>query len=65
MVSKKKAVLPQKDGSMLKLSESYFRIVKTATPTQVRTALNSIEKSTVRLKFKSKFRHNCPNTMRK
>ena len=43
----------------------YFRLAKTTAPASVRTALNSIEKSTERLISISPMRHNCPNTMRK
>ena len=62
---KKKPSFQRKTAQCSKLPVFYFRIAKTATPTQVRTALNSSEKSTERLKSNSQLRHNCPNTMRK
>ena len=62
---RKKPPFRRKTAQGLKLSVFYFRIVKATTPTKVRTALNSSEKSTVRLKFNSQLRHNCPNTRRK
>ena len=63
--TEKKPSSQRKTAQCFKLSEFYLRIAKTATPTQVRTALNSNEKSTLRLKSNSQLRHNCPNTMRK
>ena len=63
--AEKKPSSQRKTAQCFKLSEFYLRIAKTATPTQVRTALNSNEKSTLRLKSNSQLRHNCPNTMRK
>ena len=62
---RKKPPFRKKTAQGFKLLVFYFRIVKATTPTKVRTALNSSEKSTVRLKFNSQLRHNCPNTRRK
>ena len=63
--TEKKPSFQRKTAQCSKLPVFYFRIAKTATPTQFRTALNSSEKSTERLKSNSQLRHNCPNTMRK
>ena len=62
---RKKPPFRKKTAQGFKLLVFYFRIVKATTPTKVRTALNSSEKSTVRLKFNSQLRHNCSNTRRK
>lgn len=62
----RKAAFPKKSGQRFSsLLVCYFRLAKTTAPASVRTALNSIEKSTERLISISPMRHNCPNTMRK